>query len=345
MSKIPLTSFINSRISILHGRPVSVSRSDTDADMPTEVAGLRPFNGVSNLPNITANIYLTDQLGKLARTIICLRRCPRARQTHHLQELRIIRTELCDWWASLPKEIHCRDLNPSGPLFRCNVHLELTYMTAIIYTGRPFLFLQPDHSNRELTSDLRIETAKLLSDDCIQACLGIIDLCQFLHDSVGLARVSYTEFSSCRVALLALIAQRLIDDSSEELCSAISRGMTLIRQICVGLESARSEVAVIEALERARLQLDRRGQSETEHNSMPPDSGYDQFRRWAQLWRGEPLTSISFPGLGPENVEVLGNFSDDIPSFDGFLSSFPQELDAFASIPASNDFELPPEWP
>ncbi|PLB45215.1 hypothetical protein P170DRAFT_440362 [Aspergillus steynii IBT 23096] len=334
---------LESRISILHGRPVSVSRVDTDADMPTEVTGLRPSNGVSNLPNIIANIYLTNQLSKLARVILRLRRCPRIQQTQHLQELRTIRTELCDWWASLPVEIHCRDLNPSGPLFRCNVHLELTYTTATIYIGRPFLFLHPGPSARMSTGDIRSETAKLLSDDCVQACLRIIDLCQLLQNSVGLARVSYTEFSSCRAALLALIAQRLIDDSSERLCSAIARGMTLIRQICVGLESARSEVAVIEALERARLQLDRRGESE--QNCAPSDSGYDQFRRWAQLWRGEPLTSISLPGLEPENIEVPGTMGDDIPSFDGFLSSFPQELNAFASIPASDEFELPTEWP
>ncbi|KAI9043783.1 fungal specific transcription factor domain-containing protein [Aspergillus affinis] len=334
-----------SRISILHGRPVSVSRADTDTDIPTEVTGLPPFNGISNLPNIIANIYLTNQLGRLARVILRLRRCPRTRQTQHLQELRSVRTELCDWWASLPKEIHCRDLNPKGPLFRCNVHLELTYTTATIYIGRPFLFLQPEPSTRVPTSDIRTETARLLSDDCIQACLRIVDLCQLLQDSVGLSRVSYTEFSSCRVALLALIAQRLIDinDSSERLCSAITRGMTLIRQICAGIESARSEVAVIEALERARLQLDRRGK--TEHDTMASDSGYDQFQQWAQLWRGEPLTSIYLPGLEPENVDIPWALDDEMPSFDGFLSSFPQELNAFASIPVSDEFDLPSEWP
>lgn len=337
-----LTFLTNSRISILHGRPVSVSRAETDADMPTEVAGLHPLDGVSNLPNICANIYLTNQLAKLARVILRLRGCPRTRQSQHLQELRTVRTELCDWWASLPKDTHCRDLNPSGPLFRCNVHLELTYNIATIYIGRPFLFLKPETSTRTSAADIRAETAKLLSDDCIQACLRIIDLCQLLQDSVALARVSYTEFSSCRAALLALIAQRLVDNSSERLCNAISRGMALIRQMCVGLESARSEVAVIEALERARLQLDRG--DEFEHTSTASDSGYDQFRRWAQLWRGEPLTSISFPGLEPVNLDIPGPTGDEMLSFDGFLSSFPQELNAFASIPTSDKFELPVEW-
>ncbi|KAA8643610.1 fungal specific transcription factor domain-containing protein [Aspergillus tanneri] len=332
---------LESRISILHGRPVSISRVDFDTDMPTEVNGLQFTNGISSLPNITANIYLTDQMGELARIILRLRQCSPSRQTHHLRELRAVRKELCDWWASLPFEVHCRDLNPNGPLFRCNVHLELTYSTATIYIGRPFIFLQPKSPAQESTDDIRTETVKMLSGDCVRACLRIIDLCQLMHDSVGLARVSYTEFSSCRAALLALIAQRLTR-SSEEICNALARGMVLIRQMCVGLESARSEVAVIEALERARLQLD--SPSETEPGPAVSETGYEQFRRWAQLWRVESLSSPPLPELGHENIEIP-DLDSSVPSFDGFLSSFPQELNAFAAIPTLDDFDLPAEWP
>ncbi|GES66276.1 fungal-specific transcription factor [Aspergillus terreus] len=326
---------LESRISILHGRPVSVSPSETDADMPADLADLRPPSGLSNLPNVTATIHLTRQLGKLAQVILRLRRCPRSHQDVYLRQLGDIRAELNRWWESLPTVVHCRDLSPNGPLFRCNVHLELNYATAMIYMGRPFIFLQNEPHEAQSERSNRSELTRTVSADCVQAAVRIIDLCQLLQDSVGLARVSYTEFSSCRAALLALIAQRLTQ-SSERTCNALTRGMGLIRQMSVGLESARSEVAVIEALERARQQLDRR--NEQESPTAPSESGYDQFQRWAQLWRFGPLSSEGLPAA--EGVDSPGNVGD-IPSFDGFFSSFPQELDAFAAIPGSEDDAAP----
>ncbi|KAJ0426819.1 hypothetical protein BJY00DRAFT_271027 [Aspergillus carlsbadensis] len=323
---------LESRISILHGRPVSVSASDTDADMPTDIGALRTPNTVTNLPNLTATICLTRKLSSIAAAILRLRRCPRSRQDHLLRQLMNIRTELRRWWSSQPHEIHCRDLNPDGPLFRCNVHLELTYVTALIYMGRPFIFLLPQSrhlSAHEAVGDTRAETVRTLTGDCIQSAIRIIELCQLLQDSVGLARISYTEFSSCRAALLALIAQRL-NESSEPVSSALSRGMILIRQMCVGLESARSEVAVIEALERARQQLDNRSSS-SDRGSTPSGSGYGQFQQWAKLWSVGPRES-DFTVINAPSADTLET-PNSFPLFDGFFSSFPQELDNFATIP------------
>ncbi|GKZ39462.1 hypothetical protein AbraIFM66950_000370 [Aspergillus brasiliensis] len=334
---------LESRISILHGRPVSVSPSETDADMPADLVELRQPSGSSNLPNVTAAIHLTRKMEKVARVILRLRRCPRSHQDAYLHQLCNLRTDLAKWWDSLPKTVHCRDLDPAGPLFRCNVHLELNYATGLIYMGRPFIFLQKEAADSggyaSQTEGSRAESIEKFCRNCTQAAIRIIDLCQLLHDSVGLARVSYTEFSSCRTALLALIAQ-LLTVSSEPIGGALARGMGLIRQICVGLESARSEVAVIEALERARQQLDHGEQSPLGETS---ETGYDQFQKWAKLWRLGPLTSEVFPS--PGGVESPNN-PGSIPSFDGFFSSFPQELDAFAAIPGSEDTAAPPSiWP
>lgn len=307
--------------------------------MPADNPDLLPPNGISNLPNITATIHLTKKLETLAHVILRLRRCPRSHQVSHLLRLKGLRAEFSSWWESLPTVIHCRDLNPTGPLFRCNVHLELSYATGTIYMGRPFIFIQkePDANS---DGGVRAELVQTFSADCVQAAVRIIELCQLLQDSVGLARVSYTEFSSCRAALLALIAQRLTK-TSDTICNALSRGMVLIRQMCVGLESARSEVAVIEALERARLQLDH--QSEQEPAAAPSGSGYDQFLQWARLWRLGPTSSDAPPTTeGVESPENPGS----VQFFDGFFSSFPQELNAFAAIPGSENDAIPPSiWP
>ncbi|GAT31238.1 PrnA-like fungal specific transcription factor [Aspergillus luchuensis] len=334
---------LESRISILHGRPVSVSPSETDADMPADLVKLRQPSGISNLPNVTAAIHLTKKLGKVAQIILRLRRCPRSHQDTYLHQLCNLRMDLSRWWDSLPKTLHCRDLDPAGPLFRSNVHLELNYATALIYMGRPFIFLQNESADSggygSQKEGGRAELIETFSRNCTRAAIRIIDLCQLLHDSVGLARVSYTEFSSCRTALLALIAQ-LLSGSSEPIGGALTRGMGLIRQICVGLESARSEIAVIEALERARQQL---GLGERSPLGDSSETGYDRFQKWAKLWRLGPLNSEAFsPPAGVESPNNPGS----IPSFDGFFSSFPQELDAFAAIPGSEDTAAPPSiWP
>ena|ERR1700742_1574088 len=61
-----LRAFVQRRISILHGRPVLVSPVEVDVDMPADLAELRPPNRVSNLPNISAAIYLTERLEEVA---------------------------------------------------------------------------------------------------------------------------------------------------------------------------------------------------------------------------------------------------------------------------------------
>lgn len=93
-----------------------------------------------------------------------------------------------------------------------------------------------------------------LAKDCVEGALSIVDLCQMLHDHGGLARASYTEFSSCRVALLAIIAQ-MLNEQSERLSSSLKRGLGMIRHMMIGNESAKAEVSVIEALTTATEHL------------------------------------------------------------------------------------------
>lgn len=54
------------RISILHGRPASLSDVDVDAAMPVEFPGLTLSTPVSNHANMVALITLTLKLGEVA---------------------------------------------------------------------------------------------------------------------------------------------------------------------------------------------------------------------------------------------------------------------------------------
>ncbi|KAJ0416415.1 fungal-specific transcription factor domain-containing protein [Aspergillus carlsbadensis] len=327
-----------SRTSILHGRPVSISRSEVDADLPSIETNLLPSNGASNLLNVKANIHLTEQLGKLAHVILRMRKCLGVSRAGYFEQLMKIRTDLRDWWELLPKEVHCRDLSPNGPLFRCNLHLELSYATAIIFMGRPFILSSPQQQNagsNESFDDTQMDGVRALATDCLDAAVRVIALCQVLQDTVGLARVSYTEFSSCRAALLALIALSL-NQQNRRVRDNLSQGMGLIRQMCPSVESALSDVAVIEALERATRRLHRYADT----------FAYNQFQRWAQLWRVEPSTHGQDASLGYRAPGDTIPCTTTPPPFDGFFSSFPQELNAFAAIPGSEE-QLPFDvvWP
>lgn len=290
------------------------------------------------LRNVNATIFLTNTLTEIATTIMSLRKASKKRQGEYLQKLINIRSRLSSWWMSLPTETHCRDLNPQGPLFRCNVHLELNYATATIYMGRPFILLRTNSRpllEVEVVDEGQIrETVDTLSLDSLESALRIIELCQLLQDYGGLARVSYTEFSSCRAALLALIAHS-VSKRTNQIQKALSPGMNLIRQTCVGLESAQSDIAVIEALERATQLLYCRSDSE-ERSAAITSSAYGQFKQWAKLWSGDLSNSTMISA--DENINFLQEQElIEEPSFDSFFSSFPQELNGFAGLVASEN--------
>ncbi|KAJ6178287.1 hypothetical protein N7519_008748 [Penicillium mononematosum] len=337
---------LESRISILHGRPVSVSPAEIDTPMPVDLPSLRPNEQLTNLPSFTATIVLTNHLAKAAEAMRSLRRCQRARKKKYIRQLAATRDQLCSWWEGLPTETHCRDLTPAGTYFRCNVHLEIYYRTTLIYMGRPFIISQATSGSFNLDSASTVhevpDIVNTLRRDSLHAALRVIELCQLLQDTVGLARVSYTEFNGCRVALLALIAHS-INEPTSRISSVLTQGIGLIRQICPGLESARSEVAVIEALERARQRLhnhtlaDQSG--ETDHTT-----GYDQFKEWARLWRSDPLDGSDVLSTNLD-VPYEQRSPNSVPSFDGFFSSFPNELGEFAAIPGLDyDLSLAQEW-
>jgi hypothetical protein len=324
-----------------------VSPAEIDTPMPVDLPSLRPHDQLTNLPSFTATIILTNHLAKAAEAMRSLRRCQRARKKKYIRQLAATRDQLSAWWESLPTETHCRDLTPAGTYFRCNVHLEIYYRTTLIYMGRPFIISQATSGSFNLDSTSTVhevpDIVKTLRRDSLHAALRVIELCQLLQDTVGLARVSYTEFNGCRVALLALIAHS-INEPTSRISSVLTQGMGLIRQICPGLESARSEVAVIEALERARQRLHNHTvaeqSGETDHTT-----GYDQFKEWARLWRSDPLDGSDV--LVPTNLDMPyeQRSPNSVPSFDGFFSSFPNELGEFAAIPGLDyDLSLAQEW-
>ncbi|KAJ5550050.1 hypothetical protein N7535_002006 [Penicillium sp. DV-2018c] len=288
---------IEKRISILHGRPSSLSDVDVDAPLPVDFPELKPANHVTNHTNMITLITLTLKLGEVSNAITSLRKYRKDQQQDCLERLLNLRKNLVDWWSSLPEEITCRDLNPGGPLFRSNVHLKLDYCLTRVFIGRPFLFSNikgvyqtpSQAAPHKGVSGLSKSRATLVTD-CVEAALEIINLCRLLRDETGLARASFTEFSSCRAALLVILAQGLTK-RTERLGAALEQGISLIKIMSMGVGSARSAVSVIEALERAIRRLEAWSETQPDmSNGGAVESAYDRFKNWEMLWKAGPIS-------------------------------------------------------
>jgi len=202
-----------------------------------------------------------------------LRKCPKRLQPHYLERISDIRQHLHDWWLTLPLAGKDYDLPVKQPLSRNNIHLKLC-------------FHLNDKSPKDSTPSSsgsageakKIVSRSTLAASAVTAALEVIHLCQLLQDSVGLSRASYIEFSAARAALLVILAQSF-NEHSDRLRNALRSGMLLIRCMATDIDSAKSEVSVIESLELAVKKLDVSGKES--NKSENGQSQYGRFKSWA----------------------------------------------------------------
>ncbi|KIW66178.1 hypothetical protein PV04_08379 [Phialophora macrospora] len=283
---------LEKRVCVLHGLPVSISKSDVDAAQPSDFPALRPKDRIDTLPNILAMIRLTAILEDARDTMSQIRKASKKPGVSILTSISKLKQSLLEYWEALPTTTYCRDLTPGGALFRFNVHLALTYHLARVFIGRSLIFDSPNATIQSRTAESDApqwpQLRNSLVASCVQSALDIIGLCQLLQDEAGLARASYTEFTTCRAALLVILAHR-ISDRSTRLRKVSEQGMDLLKHMSLGFYAADAEKAAIEAMETAIRRLD----DESHHNpaksgaSGSATSAYDQFRSWALLWRNE----------------------------------------------------------
>jgi hypothetical protein len=222
-----------------------------------------------------------------------------------------------------------------------------------MFVGRPFLLKQENpHSNTSSPaySDT-IENQSRLTDgasqkstsgrndliyDCIQAATEALDICQILRDSrLGLARASYIEYSSCRASLLVLIAYS-IKNFSEQFRKSLYEGLDMIREMSAAGESARSEVSLIESLERALARLHTGARNARQSDSQQRlVSDYEAFKNWgahlADKGKLGSSGSVPDPSSGQASAAVLP--TDEIPAFSNHQSCIPEaDNDIFNSF-------------
>ncbi|EAL85348.1 transcription factor domain-containing protein [Aspergillus fumigatus Af293] len=195
------------------------------------------------------------------------------------------KTDLEKWWSSLQLTIPKNDAQT--PVDRSTAHIKLEHCLLRMFIGRPFLFSRGSPSNPTSPATPPSGTGQQLTPRqelvtcCITAAADAISICSTLRDSdsgPGLARASYIEYSSCRAALLVLIAYS-IQDRSDHFRKALRVGLDMIREMAATGESARSEVELIEVLERALVRL----RSFDEVGKVASD--YEEFKQWESMWK------------------------------------------------------------
>lgn len=222
------------------------------------------------------------------------------------------------------------------------MHLKLEYCLVRMFVGRPFLFSRhaagstPSSSSRKDSNATAatgtVETEKKSSrrvsliDDCVQAAQEAIAVCRMLRDGIGLARASYIEYSSCRASLLVLIAY-CIYNQTNRFREPLQTGLSMIREMSASGASARAEVSLIEALERAQARLQFFTANSKSPDTVSPDvsgavSGYDRFKNWQAMLTGgsggtATGTATNTPSHRVQNTSMPGPVKeqDMNPSF------------------------------
>lgn len=279
----------------------------------------------------------------LIRSSMTFRKAKPALRSSALRNILRIKRQLQDYWESLPELVCCRDLTPGGPLFRFNIHLALTYYLVHIFIGRSFIM---NETNLSRDSEKQIpgwsEFREEIVNNCLQSAVSAIEMCQLLDDEMGLARSSYTEFTTCCSALIVILAERIYSENPH-LKVVCTKGIELLKKASVGIFSRNSEKLAVESLELAIHKLDN---SKTDDLGEPNAHGYMQFRNWVSLQQAARVEAS--PRLWQQNdllLNSMGNetFDSSTPMAQDFdfdmLSSCPSfSLGEFASVPGLDEW-------
>ncbi|KAL4978819.1 fungal-specific transcription factor domain-containing protein [Aspergillus desertorum] len=336
------------KISIFHGRPLSTHRCDVDAPLPTHSDDMHS----ETIPYMVASIQLTRRLEELCQDMFLLRTCPKHERPSILSRVVAGKRDLEAWWKTLPDEVQAQKDVPyqkTHPHFRACIYLRLEYCLVSMFIGRPLLLnrassrstpASPEasagdkHAETTGANDGHANCRQELVDSCIQAAQEALRLCGILHNNgPGLARASYIEYSSCRASLLALIA-RSIQGQSSQFHGELRQGLDMIREMAAAGDSARSEVALLESLERAlaRLQCanEANGAGVGVSSGRMSGADYEGFKEWETRWSSSGSAQLEnahsewATGLTPSgSQDQLGDLADPAsqPLETGVLSS------------------------
>jgi hypothetical protein len=222
------------------------------------------------------------------------------------------------------------------------MHVRLEYCLVRLFVGRPFLLhrssqpradASPESETNCTTTNKKPTSRRLeLVNDCVSAAQEALDICQLLRDNTpGLARASYIEYSSCRASLLVLIACSIQDDTCQ-FHDLLQRGLDMICEMSAAGDSARSEVSLIESLERALQLLDLQTSNGT------TDRRYGLFKTWESMWQmNNTNASSSSQSNYIDSAFPPAQFEQTLPTADNMQAA---EMETFGPVYSAVDLDL-----
>ncbi|KAL4967078.1 transcription factor domain-containing protein [Aspergillus stella-maris] len=320
------------KVSIFHGRPLSTHSSDVDAHLPTHNEATQGPNTQSTLPYTLASVLLTKRLEEISHDLFLYRTCGKGERLSVLSRLIARKKDLDSWWQTLPERVHS-DIPHDDCDYRALAQLRLEYCLVKMFIGRPLLLnrassrspASPGASETRSPGSTSITTSEngssnytIYRQELVEYCIGAaqeaLSLCRDVRDNgPGLARSSYIEYSSCRASLLVLIAQS-IEKQSALFRTQLRDGLDMIKEMAAAGDSARSEVALLESLERALARL---LHTTDKHEGRSTGSDYENFKNWESAWKSSTMPPLPEQMVTPSTrtLDDLMN-SNDIPSTD-----------------------------
>ncbi|KAK8097542.1 hypothetical protein PG984_016681 [Apiospora sp. TS-2023a] len=273
------------KIGMFHGRPSAISRSNFDANLPTNSPEFSSLSGSAHMSTFLDAIQLTKYAETLQRDLLRLRGSQRSDASKIIANLQQTKADCGHWWAARrPTETS-----------RVALHARLEHCLLEMFVGRPFILTEKTNRvsshygevHSAVTQERRSLPWSSLIQDCLSAATEAIDICHTMRTGpMGLTRSSYVEYSSCRAAMLVLLAYS-IRDRTKVHGAVLQRGLDAIRDMAyAGGDSAKSEVQLIETLEAALQHMNAitspaQGQYNTPRTSqMVPEEGYEGFMSW-----------------------------------------------------------------
>ncbi|KAM3512664.1 hypothetical protein MY11210_003686 [Beauveria gryllotalpidicola] len=311
---------LNRRVGIFHGRPISIASVDVDADLPSPLPG--PTLSFRNPELLLTTIQLTQYLSKVSHTMSNLRTLPKPETSECVKKLAQLQSELVKWWEGSGITAWYNNEQPTSGAFRPRMHLRLEYCMVRMFIGRIFILPQDgplDSGNRSTPSSDTVSRSprSTLVHDCAEAALSVIDAYRVISRTVGLARASYTEFSSCRAALLVITTQCLTQNTDRFRMNTRHPGASGIAG------SEESDYAKFKKWEQMMQKHSSAPESTTSiiaSEDMAPLAGQG-WRPTEAAWREDHL-------LMPSCTPFLG--------VDGNFASFPESLDELPSFLDTN---------
>lgn len=296
------------RITVLHGRPSSTLDAYKDAAKPRDI-------GTPARTRERTLIRLIENLHEFSNVLHRLQRCPPRLRGESLQRALTSKRSAEKWW-----EEQSISRTPVMSQCRRSAQLHLYYHISLVYLCRPFILSRSYAKQPPTSASQTAGPLDKLAEDAVTSACQLVDILTILDSTIGLARASYIEFSSCRAAAMVILAASLTN-KTEELALKRSLAITMINKMALTIAASQSDASLLTAIDASIRRMDEDkatpSRDTTSLSTETEQAKYDTFKKWATNRQGEQEIIPQSVDQTPTTVSN-GDFVDPDGLFDGF---------------------------